>query len=210
MAPLNPLAMGLPIMILVVFLEFLSLPLGQILSPLAVTLIIRLLQIAVMATGIFHFNKKEAPFSLAIQPLRRALLKGVIWSGAFGFLAAALGLLLFAIGINPLKLFGSLNHQSAFQRAFFFFTGAFVSPVAEELLFRGILYASLRPMGMLPALAITTLLFAGAHGLSGAVPITQIIGGLLFGLAYEKERHILVPILIHVLGNSALFTLAAI
>ena len=38
-------------------------------------------------------------------------------------------------------------------------------------------------------------------------PVTQIVGGVVFCLAYEKEKSLLVPIVIHMLGNAALFTL---
>ena len=37
-----------------------------------------------------------------------------------------------------------------------------------------------------------------------------MIGGILFAVAYEMEKNLLVPITIHVLGNLAIFTLALI
>jgi hypothetical protein len=37
-----------------------------------------------------------------------------------------------------------------------------------------------------------------------------MIGGILFAVAYELEKNLLVPIIIHVLGNLAIFVLALI
>jgi hypothetical protein len=41
-----------------------------------------------------------------------------------------------------------------------------------------------------------------------ALPITQLIGGILFAVAYEIEKNLLVPITIHCLGNLAIFILS--
>jgi membrane protease YdiL (CAAX protease family) len=41
-----------------------------------------------------------------------------------------------------------------------------------------------------------------------AIPITQLIGGILFAVAYEIEKNLLVPITIHFMGNLAIFTLS--
>jgi membrane protease YdiL (CAAX protease family) len=38
--------------------------------------------------------------------------------------------------------------------------------------------------------------------------LAQIIGGIVFALAYEASGNLLVPITIHVLGNLAIFTLS--
>jgi hypothetical protein len=38
--------------------------------------------------------------------------------------------------------------------------------------------------------------------------LTQAVGGILFAVAYEVERSLLVPITIHVLGNLAIFSLS--
>jgi uncharacterized protein len=44
------------------------------------------------------------------------------------------------------------------------------------------------------------------HPMDRSLPVTQIIGGLLFAVAYEVEGNLLVPITIHALGNLAIFT----
>ena len=88
--------------------------------------------------------------------------------------------------------------------------GAFIAPVAEEILFRGILYGFFRRWGMTTALVLSTLIFVFSHSSRQTIPATQIIGGILFAVAYEKEKNLVVPIIIHVLGNLAIFVLALI
>jgi hypothetical protein len=39
------------------------------------------------------------------------------------------------------------------------------------------------------------------------IPIPQIVGGLLFALSYEVEKNLMVPIIIHMSGNLAIFSL---
>jgi hypothetical protein len=40
--------------------------------------------------------------------------------------------------------------------------------------------------------------------------VHQVVGGIVFAVAYEVEGSLLVPITIHVLGNMAIFTLSLI
>ena len=64
--------------------------------------------------------------------------------------------------------------------------------------------------GMWAALLISTAAFVMAHAVFHRVPLPQIIGGILFAVAYEKEKNLMVPISIHVLGNLAIFTLSLV
>jgi membrane protease YdiL (CAAX protease family) len=91
----------------------------------------------------------------------------------------------------------------------FFAVGGLIAPAAEEIVFRGLVYGYLRRWGVAAGLVGTTLLFAAAHMASG-IPLTQIVGGLVFALAYEKEKNLMVPVVIHVLGNLAIFSLSLI
>lgn len=92
--------------------------------------------------------------------------------------------------------------------ATYYLLGGFIAPLAEELFFRGVVYGFFRRWGPIPALAVSTLAFVAAHGTGPVLPIAQLIGGILFGLAYEREAHLLVPITIHATGNMALFTIS--
>ena len=88
----------------------------------------------------------------------------------------------------------------------FFVVGVLVAPMAEEVFFRGILYGFFRRWGVSAALVLSTLLFVLPHLGTSGLPITQVIGGVLFAVAYEKEGSLIVPIIIHASGNMAIFT----
>ena len=82
-----------------------------------------------------------------------------------------------------------------------------LAPVAEEVLFRGILYPTLKRTGHpLAALWITSLLFASIHlNLLAFVPLTFL--ALTLAWLYERTGNLLAPILTHVLFNGVNFTL---
>ena len=60
------------------------------------------------------------------------------------------------------------------------------------------------------ALTLSTLVFVLAHPVFPAIPITHVVGGIVFAMAYEIEGSLLAPLTIHVLGNTAIFTLSLI
>lgn len=196
--------------LLVSIMEMAARALPQWAPPLLTTLLIRLLQLIII-TALLRGQFIEGEMgSLTPKALKRGILRGGIWSLGFGAVVGAAALLLSFMGIPPLPLIQMPLPGEPETLALFFFTGGIVTPMAEELFFRGLLYGLLRPMGVPSAILISTLLFAYAHAIHGMVPITQLAGGILFALAFEKEGHIAVPIIIHGAGNTALFTLSLI
>ncbi|NNG02122.1 MAG: CPBP family intramembrane metalloprotease [Desulfobacteraceae bacterium] len=141
--------------------------------------------------------------------MRNGLKTGIWWSICFGAIVAVIGAILFIARINPIVYFKMTLPDTTTGVLFFFLVGAIVSPVAEELFFRGMLFGYLRRWGLPTALVASTALFAALHGVH-AVPITQIIGGIVFGFAYEKSNSLLAPMIIHTLANSAIFSLVAL
>ena len=115
---------------------------------------------------------------------------------------------LFAAGINPLTLIRIRLPRQTVDLLLFFIVGGIVGPVAEELFFRGILYGFLRRWGVILALILSTLIFVLCHPISHGIPVTRLVGGLVFALAYEIGDSLIVPITIHGLGNLAIFTLS--
>jgi len=91
----------------------------------------------------------------------------------------------------------------------------FVGP-AEELLFRGAVYGTLRQgFGPVVANVLASALFVIAHvgslgaGLAGLVPLGIVfVGSLLFGYAYERTGTLVVPVAMHAAYDAALFSLA--
>ena len=88
----------------------------------------------------------------------------------------------------------------------FFIVGGVVAPVAEEIVFRGIIFGYLRRWGLPAAVLVSTALFAALH--LPAIPVTQVVGGMVFAIAYHLSGSLMTPILIHTLGNLAIFSLS--
>ena len=132
---------------------------------------------------------------------------GLIWSAGFAAAAGLLFLGLFMVGQNPLAIIRSPLPAESSQRALFFFVGGILAPVAEEVIFRGLIFGYLRRWGAAAAILISTALFAAIH-LGPTIPATQIVGGIVFAVAYHKSRSLMAPIVIHMLGNLAIFTLS--
>jgi membrane protease YdiL (CAAX protease family) len=115
--------------------------------------------------------------------------------------------LLHLAGINALRLLETPLPESIVSIFFYLLIGGVIGPLAEEIFFRGIVYGYLRRWGVFAAVAVSTLLFVLPHLTGGNLPVTQIVGGIVFALAYEKEKNLMVPITIHCLGNLAIFGL---
>jgi membrane protease YdiL (CAAX protease family) len=77
-----------------------------------------------------------------------------------------------------------------------------MAPVVEELLFRGVLYGTLRlRLGPLPATVVSAGLFALAHGY-GVVGFASVFAsGVLWAVAYERTRSLLPGMLTHAASN---------
>lgn len=110
-----------------------------------------------------------------------------------------------------LRSFG-LGQDAAFDAAMVLCIVA-LAPLGEELLFRGLIYRSLRdglarhlPLGLALAIgaAVSAGLFAYAHGGEGQEQqLWQLAGvGLLMVLAYELTGSIAAPIMMHSLNNT--------
>lgn len=87
-------------------------------------------------------------------------------------------------------------------RAAFIFVVVILGPVAEEVLFRGVLLSWARSwMKDATAIVATALLFALIHPQYGLGMGTIFVYGLIFAWARIKSGDLVVPILLHVLMN---------
>ena len=84
-------------------------------------------------------------------------------------------------------------------------TAVFLAPVAEEVLFRGILYSILKQLGRPKmALWVASLLFAVVHvNMATFIPLTLL--AVVLTLLYEYSGNLLAPIAAHVLFNAVNF-----
>ena len=155
-------------------------------------------------------EKSLSAIGLVSTRIYAGLKKGLIWAVSFGFAAAVTLFVIYLLGINVAKLFQVQLPAGIPELATFFLMGAIIGPIAEEIFFRGILYGFFRKWGILAALILSTLFFVLPHTTGNSIPLTQLIGGILFAASYEREKNLLVPMTIHSLGNLAIFSLAAV
>ena len=169
--------------------------------------IIRCVQALCLLIITNRLEKNTSALGLSRASMVSGFKRGLLWSGWFGIIAAVLFLGLVAAGINPLKLVFTPMPSRVSQVFIFFLVGGIIGPVAEELFFRGTIFGFFRQWGFLAAILIATTLFVLPHYDGHHLPLTQIVGGIVFAAAYEKEKHLMVPITIHCLGNMAIFSL---
>lgn len=180
-------------------------------SPLLILGVARVVEILLLLVIVSNWGKGMSSIGLARDRTLSGLKKGLIWSAFLG-LCAFLGLaVLYAAHMqDPLRLIKT-NLPSGIQGIVLLFVVAgLVSPIAEEVFFRGIVYNFLRRWGVLVAIIGSTVVFVLAHAIISRIPLTQVVGGLVFALAYEVEGNLMVPITIHILGNIAIFSLSLV
>ena len=170
----------------------------------------RLLQIVLIILIVVTWGKGLSSIGLARSEMVSGLKEGLLWSAGFGAIATFACVGLFFVSINPLTLIKTPLPTQATDLVLFFIVGGIIGPVAEEVFFRGILYGFLRRWGVIVALILSTLIFVLCHPISHGIPITRLVGGIVFALAYEIGGSLTVPITIHTLGNLAIFTLSLI
>ena len=170
----------------------------------------RLAEIFLMLVVVAVREKRLSAIGLKASGIYRGFIKGLIWAVSFGLAAGAILFVIYLLGIKMRALFQMQLPFGTPQLTAFFLVGAIIAPIAEEIFFRGILYGYFRKWGIPAAIILSTLLFVLSHSSGQTVPFTQIVGGILFAVAYEVEKNLLVPITIHILGNLAIFTLALV
>ncbi|HKK91423.1 MAG TPA: type II CAAX endopeptidase family protein [Desulfobacteraceae bacterium] len=175
-------------------------------SPLAATAAIRLVQIILLAGFLYSVPGGARFAGVSKATLFHGIQTGAVWSLVFGTVVVAIGGILFLFGINPLTLVSSSLPQT--DLLLFFLTGGVIAPLAEELYFRGVLHRFLRQYGVASAVVVSTLVFASLHCQGGGVPVVQVIGGLVFALSFERSNSLAAPVVIHMSGNLALFSLS--
>jgi len=180
---------------------------GQTVSPLPALGIIRCMEAVLLVFIAGRFEKDPSAIGLSQSKLYPGLKRGLVWSAGFGIAAGILFSVLLAAGINPLKLVHTPLPSAPRQIILFYLVGGVIGPVWEEIFFRGIIFGFFRRWGVFAAILISSAFFVLPHYDGRHLPLTQIVGGIVFAIAYEKEKTLMVPITIHCLGNMAIFSL---
>lgn len=170
----------------------------------------RLLETILILLIVLLWGKGLPSIGLASPKIFPGIIKGLTWSVGFG-VVALLGFFILSIsGHDPMQLIKTPLPKWPGDILLFYLVGGIVAPVAEEIFFRGILYGFFRRWGVVVALVLSTALFVLPHLGSHGLPITQIVGGVLFAIAYEIEGSLMTPITIHALANLAIFTISLV
>ncbi len=168
----------------------------------------RLFETSLMIMIFFVWGKGISSVGLAPSKMIHGLKKGLIWSACFGIITFLVFAVLYAVGQNPLAIIKTRLPSNHSEIILFFLIGGFIAPITEEIFFRGILYGFFRRWGVLVALILSTLLFVFVHPIGSRIPLPQVVGGIVFAVSYEMTGSLLTPITIHILGNTAIFTLS--
>ena len=138
--------------------------------------------------------------------MNQALVRWLALLPLLWFTAFTWQLVLRAMGHAPslqeaLRLF--IEGRDIWQRASLLVFAVILAPVAEEMLFRGILLPLLvRRTGAMAGLLLTAVGFAALHGNLGTfVPLAVI--SVALSLAYARTGSLLVPMAMHALFNGA-------
>ncbi len=172
--------------------------------------VVRIFQILAMVIILKQQEMGLTTLGITRSTVFKGLQKGMIWSLCFGCASALVMGLLLLFGVDITSFFPPPAYSHLSELLTYFFVGSLLGPLAEEVFFRGMLFGYFRKFGFVPALILSTLLFILAHISGSTLPVTQLAGGLLFAVAYEVEKNLVVPIVIHCLGNLAIFSLALV
>jgi len=183
---------------------------GIKISSMVVTGVVRLIETVLVIIIVMVWGQGLPSIGLAPSKMVKGLIRGLFWSAGFGIITFFAFIALLIVDINPLTLIHTRLPAQSMEIVLFFLVAGIIGPFAEEILFRGIIYGFFRRWGVLAALILSSVIFVLAHATLSGIPVPQIIGGIIFAIAYEREGSLIVPITIHVLGNMAIFTLSLI
>ena len=177
-------------------------------DPMIILGMTRLCEIILILLIVILWGNGLEAIGLDLQRVFFGIKKGLIWSFGFGILAFFGSLTLFLAGVDPLPLIKMPMNSSLNQFIVLILIGGILAPIAEEIFFRGVLYGFFRRWGLILAIIVSTILFVLVHPTGQGIPVIQIVGGILFAVAYEVEGSLMAPITIHALGNCTLFTVS--
>jgi membrane protease YdiL (CAAX protease family) len=234
----NPITFNTLIRVLVVVVVLEAMALAGIklipIPPLAILGLTRGLQIIGILLWAIRSQGESGLVDIGWNPAFwiRGLKMGLLWALGFAGAAGAGMAAGMAMGYDLQALLDTPLPHNQLDLMLFFIVGGFIAPIAEEICFRGVIYTFMRdlaaatgrflrkseatnhldprwlsPAAVAFAMIASTFVFTILHAYHG-LPVTQIIGGLVFALAYETSRNLMVPMVIHILGNLAIFSLS--
>ena len=166
----------------------------------------RLIEAAVIIGVTFAGKNGLSVLGLSAGTALSGFGRGLLWSLGFGGVVLLVFILLRLMGIDALRFINPSLPVNTGHLMLFFLVGGVIAPVTEELFFRGVVYGFLRRWGAALAIMVSSLVFVLAHMDFIGFPYIQVTGGVLFAVAYEIEKNLMVPITLHMAGNLAIFS----
>jgi len=179
-------------------------------DPMIVLGVSRFLETIMILLIALIYEKGTSVIGLTRGRIASGFKSGLLWSIGFGMVTSIVFVVLLVFGVDPFKLVQAHLPSKGIDIVLFIFVGGVLSPVAEEIFFRGLLYGFFRRLGVLLAVILSTMIFVLAHPFMAGVPLPQIVGGIVFAAAYEVEGNLVTPIVIHITGNIAIYILSLI
>jgi membrane protease YdiL (CAAX protease family) len=178
--------------------------------PFLILGIARIIETALIITIVVRIGNGISSIGLNPSEMTVGFKRGLIWSVGFGIVAGIAFVIVSLFGFNPLDMIQVQLPAGIDVVVMYVLISVVIGPIAEEVFFRGIIYGFFRRWGIIAALVASSLLFILAHSALRGVPITQVVGGIVFAIAYEIEGSLVVPITIHILGNMAMLIVSLI
>lgn len=167
----------------------------------------RLLEMICILFIVIHVGGGVTHIGLKETQIFSGLIKGAIWSAGGGVIVGIVFIVMLLNGLNPVSILKAPLPETDHELMLYFMVGGFIGPITEEFFFRGVLYSFFRQWGMVIAVLFSTLIFVLCHPISGRLPLIQISGGLLFAFAFEFEKNLMVPIIVHIVGNITIYSI---
>ena len=173
--------------------------------------------VTLVLVGVFLRLHKLAwsdAFGFTTKRLVRTLLLAALATAIVLPITMALGqvarLVLEGIGKQPelQESVKALQTTETFQQQLYFLiVTVFVAPFVEEVMFRGILYPTIKQFGF-PKFALwsTSLFFAFSH-INAVAFVPLLFMAVILTFLYETTENLIAPILTHALFNAANFAL---
>lgn len=152
-----------------------------------------------------------------LRKMKENLFHNIIWSATAGlgimYLISYVSNIIITLVLgNSDTASNQILFESLMQKNFVFMAlqAVIFAPIVEELIFRGLIFRSLRNYNVVLAHFVSAFLFGFIHIYQGllAGDMTQLLyllsyGGMgfAFSFAYEKKKTICVPMIIHFLNN---------
>lgn len=167
--------------------------------------------VGMAANGVAGVAALLVAFAIRIRDWRSFGFRPAPWR--WGLVAAGLGVFAFGLSFAIEHVYFAFidepNTQADFQAAakqggsalaMLVFTGALLTPLGEELVFRGVIANALNRYGAGAGIVVSAAIFGLAHGLS-VITILAFMIGLMTGALFRRTGSLWPCLVVHVVYN---------